>query len=199
MPFSKKEVRKCHLTLFSKFWRLNCITPLKSTLKVNEELEKEWQHLWHMHFKRKFMSRNAWSSSREISYQTADSVWLGLRLCSHSQYCLGRKTDQLYLCKVKMLVTQSCPTPCDLVDCSPPGSSVHGILQAGILEWVAIPFSRISSRPRDWTQSPELQADSLLSEPGLGLSWWSQSQYCLEKKNWSAVSVFLFITLSPYS
>ena len=152
MPFSKKEVRKCHLTLFSKFWRLNCITPLKSTLKVNEELEKEWQHLWHMHFKRKFMSRNAWSSSREISYQTADSVWLGLRLCSHSQYCLGRKTDQLYLCKVKMLVAQSCPTPCDLVDCSPPGSSVHGILQAGILEWVAIPFSRISSRPRDWTQ-----------------------------------------------
>ena len=152
MPFSKKEVRKCHLTLFSKFWRLNCITPLKSTLKVNEEPEKEWQHLWHMHFKRKFKSRNAWSSSREISYQMADSVWLGLRLWSHSQYCLGRKTDQLYLCKVKMLVTQSCPTPCDLVDCSPPGSSVHGILQAGILEWVAIPFSRISSRPRDWTQ-----------------------------------------------
>ena len=32
-------------------------------------------------------------------------------------------------------------------------------------------------------RSPELQADSLLSEPGLGLSWWSQSQYCLEKKN----------------
>ena len=109
MPFSKKEVRKCHLTLFSKFWRLNCITPLKSTLKVNEELEKEWQHLWHMHFKRKFKSRNAWSSSREISYQTADSVWLGLRLWCHSQYCLGRKTDQLYLCKskVKMLVAQS--------------------------------------------------------------------------------------------
>ena len=53
---------------------------------------------------------------------------------------------------VYLLVTQSCPTLCDPVDCSPPGSSVHGILQAGILEWVAIPFSRGSSWPRDWTQ-----------------------------------------------
>ena len=49
-------------------------------------------------------------------------------------------------------VAQSCPTLCDPVDCRPPGSSVHGILQAGILEWVAISFSRGSSWPRDWTQ-----------------------------------------------
>ena len=40
---------------------------------------------------------------------------------------------------------------CDPVDCSPPGPSVHGILQARILEWVATPFSRGSSQPRDWT------------------------------------------------
>ena len=38
------------------------------------------------------------------------------------------------------------------MNCSPPGSSVHGILQARMLEWVAIPFSRGSSQPRDWTQ-----------------------------------------------
>ena len=38
------------------------------------------------------------------------------------------------------------------MDCSPPGSSVHGILQARTLEWVAIPFSKGSSQPRDWTQ-----------------------------------------------
>ena len=42
--------------------------------------------------------------------------------------------------------------PCDLIDCSPPGSSVHGILQARILEWVAISFSRGSSQPRDRTR-----------------------------------------------
>ena len=54
--------------------------------------------------------------------------------------------------EVKVLVTQSCPTLWDLMDCSPPGCSVHGIFQARILEWVAISFSRGSSWPRDWTQ-----------------------------------------------
>ena len=49
-------------------------------------------------------------------------------------------------------VAQSCPTLCDPVDCSPPGSPVHGILQARILEWVAISFSRGSSQPRDQTR-----------------------------------------------
>ena len=57
-----------------------------------------------------------------------------------------------YMMKVKALVAQSCPTLCDPVDCSPPGSSVHGILQARILEWVAVPFSRGSSQPRDRIQ-----------------------------------------------
>ena len=42
-------------------------------------------------------------------------------------------------------VAQSCPTLCDPTDCSPPGSSVHWIFQARILEWVAISFSRVSS------------------------------------------------------
>ena len=48
-------------------------------------------------------------------------------------------------------VTQSCLTLCDPMDCSPPGSSVHGILPARILQWVAIPFCRRSSWSRDWT------------------------------------------------
>ena len=46
-----------------------------------------------------------------------------------------------------MSVAQSCPTLCNLMDYSPPGSSVHGILQARILEWVATPSSRGSSEP----------------------------------------------------
>ena len=53
--------------------------------------------------------------------------------------------------QVKVLVAQSCPTLCDPMDCGPPDSSVHGILQARIL-WVVSPFSRESSQPRDWTQ-----------------------------------------------
>ena len=49
-------------------------------------------------------------------------------------------------------VAQSCATLCDPVDCSPSSSSIHGILQARILEWVAIPFSKGPSQPRDRTQ-----------------------------------------------
>ena len=60
-------------------------------------------------------------------------------------------------------VAQSYPTLCDPVDCSPPGSSIHGILQARVLERVAISFSR-GSRPRDRTQVSRI-AGTLNSEP----------------------------------
>ena len=53
---------------------------------------------------------------------------------------------------MKLLITQSCPTLCNPMDSNLSGSSVHGILQARVLEWVAIPFSRGSSQPRDHTQ-----------------------------------------------
>ena len=53
--------------------------------------------------------------------------------------------------KVKTEVAQSCLTLCDPMNCSLPGFSVHGIFLATVLEWVAIAFSRGSSRPRDWT------------------------------------------------
>ena len=51
------------------------------------------------------------------------------------------------------------------MDCNPPGSSVHGVSQARVLEWIAVSFSRGSSRPRDQARSPTLKADSSLSEP----------------------------------
>ena len=57
----------------------------------------------------------------------------------------------LNLLKKESEVTQSCPTLGNPMDCSPPGSSIHGIFQARVLEWVAISFSRRSSLPRDWT------------------------------------------------
>ena len=57
---------------------------------------------------------------------------------------------------VKVLVAQLCLTLCDLVNCSSPGSSVHGILQARILKWVAIPFSRGLSQPKDRGLNPSL-------------------------------------------
>ena len=64
-----------------------------------------------------------------------------------------------------MLVTQLRPALGDPMDGSPPGSSVHGILQARILEWVVIPFSGDLPHPQIEPRSPALQADALPSEP----------------------------------
>ena len=60
-------------------------------------------------------------------------------------YCNNLHTSE----NVKVKVAQSCPTLCNPMDCSLPGSSVHGILQVRLQEWVAVPFSRGSSQPRD--------------------------------------------------
>ena len=64
---------------------------------------------------------------------------------SHSFHCLNFTVNYV-------LVAQLCPTLCDPLACSSQGSSVHGILQARILEWIALPFSVGSSQPGDWTQ-----------------------------------------------
>ena len=66
---------------------------------------------------------------------------------------------------MKVLVAQLCLTFYNPMDYSLTGSSVHGILQARILEWVAIPFSSGSSNAGIKPGSPELHADSLSSEP----------------------------------
>ena len=62
-------------------------------------------------------------------------------------------------------VTQSCPTLCDSMDCSLPGFSVHGILQARILEWVPFPSPGDLPDPGIEPRSPALEADALTSEP----------------------------------
>ena len=62
-------------------------------------------------------------------------------------------------------VAQSCLTLCDPMDCSPPGFSLHGILQARVLEWVAISFSRDLPDPGIEPGSPAFQADALTAEP----------------------------------
>ena len=78
--------------------------------------------------------------------------------------CIGRQSlnhrtarevplskSEIFISTLLCLVTQSCLTLCNPVDCSPPGPSIHGILQARILEWVPMPSSRGSSQPRDGT------------------------------------------------
>ena len=76
------------------------------------------------------------------------------------------------------LVVQLCPAFCDPMDCSPPDSSVHEILQARILEWVAIPFSRGSSWSKDGIWVFCIEADSSPSEPpGKPMPHWTAQNY----------------------
>ena len=65
-----------------------------------------------------------------------------------------------------MLSSFGCVRLCNPMYCGPPGSSVHGILQARILEWVAMPSLKGSSRPRDWTWVSCITGDSLLLNHG---------------------------------
>ena len=66
---------------------------------------------------------------------------------------------------------QSSPILCDPVDCSPPGSSAHGILQARILEWVAMPSSRGSSKPRDLSHVSYVSCNGRWKWHLVGLCW----------------------------
>ena len=99
------------------------------------------------------------------------------------------------------LVTQSCPTLCDPMDCTRQGSSVHEILQARILEWVAMPSSRGSSQQGIEPRSPALQSESLLSEPprkpmniGVGSLSLLQGIFQSQDSNWGLLH---FRMLSP--
>ena len=96
------------------------------------------------------------ATSWTAAYQAPPSMgfsrqesWSGVPLpCPwHSWDYLSNKIS-ICVCKV----IQSCLTLCNTMDCSPPGSSVHGISQARILEWVAVSFSWRSSQPRDRTR-----------------------------------------------
>ena len=128
-------------------------------MKVKEESEKLGLKLNIQ--KTKIMASSSitsWQIDEETKETLTDFILLGYKItadvdCSHEiKRCLllGRKS--LTNLEVKWSeVAQSCPTLCNPMD-SLPGSSVHGILQARILEWVAISFSRGSSWPRDRTQ-----------------------------------------------
>ena len=117
-------------------------------------------------------------------------------VCAHvslsvSEAVVTRVSQMLWI-SCCCLVVQSCLTLCDPVDYSPPGSSVHGILQARMLEWIAMPLSRGSSQPRGWTQAPALWADSLLSEPPgkpILLTWSSWNQSPLGYKDVSLITL----------
>ena len=86
------------------------------------------------------------SFKREASANTV--FWLGDLFKGSPK----KQNHQCVCVNMCVLVTQSCSTLCNPMDCCPPGSSGHEILQARILEWIITPFSRGSSWPRDWTR-----------------------------------------------
>ena len=91
---------------------------------------------------------NFWRNQRNGFYAGFHGVlWFSVRVC----VCACVRACACTRARASVLVAQSCPNLYDPIDCSQSGSSVYGILQARILEWVAIPFSRGSSWPRDWT------------------------------------------------
>ena len=107
------------------------------------------------------------------------------------------RTNLTNVLSAKLL--QSCPTFCDPMDCSPPGSSVHGILKARILEWVAISFSRGSSDPGIEPRSPALQANSLPTElwgkPWCEMLGWMKPK--LESRLPGKISVISDMQMTP--
>ena len=105
-------------------------------------------------------------------------------LLGHSSFCLQPYTES------ESEVAQSCPTLCDPVDCSSPGSSVHGILQARMLEWVAISFSRGSSQPRDRTQVSRIA--------GRHFNFWATRDFIIMCK-FLYVSAHVYISLKKYA
>ena len=89
-------------------------------------------------FKEHYCTRS-WMNEGNLRQSFSATMFLGQ----------GGHTEHLGACSHS--VTKLCPTLCNPVNCSPPGSSVHGISQARILEWVVISFYGRSSQPRDWT------------------------------------------------
>ena len=94
-------------------------------------------------------NRVLWKANTQSTqaYKVCNTHWM-------STSDMEEKAVEKWKCNTRLCYVLSCFSHvwlCDPMDCSPPGSSVHGILQVRILEWVAIRFSRGSSWPRDWT------------------------------------------------
>ena len=106
----------------------------KSALFINHSAQSVSRGELNEHF------RNIYKNVRPVA-EIIFSIYLVV--CTDRTF-----TGYMHVC---VLLLQQCPSLCNPMDYNPPGSFIHGILQAGILEWVAGPSSRGSSRPRDQT------------------------------------------------
>ena len=121
--------------------------------RTAEPCAQTWSIFTHVHFSYWDFSEPP-SESSHISRDRAILIQFALTLSdivSWSRHMSLDLVTQGCVCVCVCVCAQSCPTPLDPTDCSPPGSSVHGILLARILKWVAISYSRGSSQPKDQT------------------------------------------------
>ena len=122
---------------------------LPKEIKLHKKRKLSMQNIWHFSIN----LRQNYHLSYLMWYREGKAPWRYLRTSMHtyifSIICLFHSFWSCFhqLLSEWVKVTQSCPSLCDPMD-----YTVHGILQARILEWVAFPFSRGSSQPRDWTQ-----------------------------------------------
>ena len=125
-----------HLILCRPLFLLPPIPPSIRVFSNESALRMRWPKYWSF-------SLSISPSKEHIGLISFRMDWLDLLAIQGTLTCVKESESE---------VAQSCPTLCDPMDCSLPGFSVHGILQARILEWVATVFSRRSSRSRDWTR-----------------------------------------------
>ena len=136
----------------------------------------------------------SWNHQYNFREDVHVTEWSGLKFCLEIEtrernnstilfISVDIKCNRLLLCVcvcvyVCVLRCFSCPTLCDPIDHSLPGSSVHGILQARILEWVAMPSSSEFSWPRDWTHVSCMAGGFLTTEPlgKPGYCWWESNE-----------------------
>ena len=129
-----------HLILCRPLLLLPSIFPSIRVFSNESALCIRWPKYWSFDF-------NTSPSNEHSGLISFRMDWLDLLQSKGLSRVFSNTTVQ----KHQFFSTQSCPNFCDPMDCSPPDSSVYGILQASILEWVAISFSRGSFQPRDWT------------------------------------------------
>ena len=110
-------------------------------MKAGSLFQSSWQKSWSLTGLVEQLGYTGNQKTREAVVQVT-GTWIQSPALNHPRYKENR---------IICLVAKSCLTLCDPMDCSLPGSSVHGILQGRILKWVAISFSKGSSWPRDWT------------------------------------------------
>ena len=120
------------------------MSPWRDLCFSKYERNKGWKHeICSWKYPRKLFHQFPWRTSASFSNLNS------LRACQMSTVTVAQ---DLISADWLVSITQSCPTLCNPMNCSLPGSSLHGILQARVLEWVAISFSRGSSWLRDQTQ-----------------------------------------------